>query len=350
MKVTIRRSDEYVKNLRISTGRNDPESIDVEVDPAELSEDARRQVVLAKGQYADIDGLRHDHQFETNQYCQGGNELFAADVELDQVTPELLSSLITDAAQRLAAKRAEYQRKEAQRQEQEAAKRAAVVADLQPVIDEVLAEDSGWYDSPITGGLLHVKGQYVPKWHPQAEALARVFKHRHAAAEHRSKEIDRICAEKMRGQLDEWVRTYGTDGQRRRQARGLLADQEVIDAIREQTFAGLSEMQRYPRIKDNEVIASYVETGVVDDYYQDGDGTSVSYNSAPAESGTDEQMDMIERIEQSLPRGAHVELMMHRGWLDDTSVEQDDIACVERCSVKATVVVGELTLSREYAA
>jgi len=142
------------------------------------------------------------------------------------------------------------------------------------------------------------------------------------------------AASRRKQQLDAWVSANGTAGQKKRHARGLLAESEIVDGIREQTFSQMENAPKYEKITEIEVRQ---ETDADDD-----DAVEFGVIDAPF-APSDGAIELMERAEAAIP-GSKATLRLHKGGLKSA-----DEWAIERYSVHVAVQVGELNLSREYA-
>lgn len=326
MNIRIYRSSEYVKAKTIEVGSNAPDWIDVQIDTTGLTTEAKTMVVDWYGKFPmQIDQL----YFPT---ASGGNEQvkICADVESAEVTPELASGLLMQAIRESAKGRARYLAETAEARAKEAAD-----PEYRP---------AGGFNDPGNGITLNIADGRIDHRHPRWGDLVAEYRARWAAQKEAKKAAAAESAKRRRTQLDEWVAANGTDGQRKRKARGLLLDDEIIASIRNQVFAPLDALPRYQNMTEEEVQDNY---GCI--LENDFSGMSASYDVEDAESATDEQMAMIEEIETRLP-GCEAVLRKNKGYLDNTSGSQDDQAALVRYSIRATIQVGALTLARSYAA
>lgn len=326
MNIRIYRSSEYVKAKTIEVGSNAPDWIDVQIDTTGLTTEAKTMVVDWYGKFPmQIDQL----YFPT---ASGGNEQvkICADVESAEVTPELASELLMQAIRESAKGRARYLAETAEARAKEAAD-----PEYRP---------AGGFNDPGSGITLNIADGRIDHRHPRGGDLVAEYRARWAAQKEAKKAAAAESAKRRRTQLDEWVAANGTDGQRKRKARGLLPDDEIIASIRNQVFAPLDALPRYQNMTEEEVQDNY---GCI--LENDFSGMSASYDVEDAESATDEQMAMIEEIETRLP-GCEAVLRKNKGYLDNTSGSQDDQAALVRYSIRATIQVGALTLARSYAA
>lgn len=174
------------------------------------------------------------------------------------------------------------------------------------------------------------------------EAEAQVHRDRQVAE---LRERQRLAAEerkakeaRIRAQMAAWLHLNGSDLMKRKAKRGLLADQELFGAIRDEAFARLDcRFERFQRITGDEVRDSY------------GYGDEVAFTADAAYSATDEQIEALDTIQQVMPT-AKAELRHHMGFLKNSSTDEDERYQVIRSSILVTVDVGDLTVSREYAA
>ena len=148
---------------------------------------------------------------------------------------------------------------------------------------------------------------------------------------------------RIKNQFTAWVDSNMTDTQKKRFAAGLLPDKEIIDSIRDFTFAPLNDEPIYTKITEREVRNNMSN----DQYYEEAE---VHFNIDPAKSVTDEQFEKMESMTAKIP-GAKVKAKKHYGYInedDDKDIEEEK-SYTEKYSTLVTVTVGELTLSREYA-
>ena len=144
------------------------------------------------------------------------------------------------------------------------------------------------------------------------------------------KEREREAAEKRKAnQLEEWVLINGTDNQKGRYAIGMLSEEEIIDCIRDQAFAGLCDITKYKRIKKSEVCDC------------DYDTCEVDFNVENAKSLTADEFENISFMKTIVPE-ATITVRRHSGYGDECKRR------VCRTGYKVEIRVGELDLSREY--
>lgn len=102
--MTVVRSSEWVAARRLATGDNVPTAVVVKIDPAQLSEAARRPLlVYGCGAYRDVASLSYGRDYEINYtICYGREEIR---VDADAPTVAEVDAAILAAAERIAAKR-----------------------------------------------------------------------------------------------------------------------------------------------------------------------------------------------------------------------------------------------------
>jgi len=121
---------------------------------------------------------------------------------------------------------------------------------------------------------------------------------------------------------------------RRRAAWGLLPDDDLINLLRDQTFAPLGDLLRYVRMTDEDVNETL------------GLG-KVEFITRNADTAEEEEIVLMEQIEAAMP-DASVKLREHVGYLAENNAEIDPE--VVRRSVRVSIKVGEFDFSREFAA
>lgn len=140
------------------------------------------------------------------------------------------------------------------------------------------------------------------------------------------------AAKARQDQIDAFL-ARAPEALRKRAARGLLPEAELLAAMRDEAFAALAELPRYERLRD-----AYVRRELDAD-----DDAEVLYDVDDADSASDADLALIERIEAALPDAA-VTLRVHTGSIDGCD------ETVTRYSVRVVRRVGEFEFSREYAA
>jgi uncharacterized membrane protein len=145
--VFIHRSKEWLQAIRLKTGRNVPEEIQVEVDPATLSEDARA-IWLEAG--ADMYqtfyklGYYQNHEGVSCNYCGWGSIQFVIDTETP--TPVQISATIVAARAEVRAMKEKADQERAKQNAEEVEKKRLAdetnkrQADAREILKEELAK------------------------------------------------------------------------------------------------------------------------------------------------------------------------------------------------------------------
>lgn len=150
------------------------------------------------------------------------------------------------------------------------------------------------------------------------------------------------------GQLVAWVHNYGTDSQKKRLARNMLPEDEILLGIRNQVFAPIEDINpieatnvtRYKKMTATEVYEALAPGR--NEYHSVED---VKFRSEVLDTLTESQFEVVECFEALIP-GSKCEVIRHFGYFDgDESADPEH----SRFGVKVTVQVGVLKLSREYA-
>lgn len=356
MKIFVQRSDEYVRQQTIALGENAPKTVVKDVAPSSLNEASRRLIVDVYGEYpaslCPRFSLKDGKYVVSNEvgYSKfSGPVEFAADADIDGVTPELVDKLLADAvveAERRTAKYAEYLSE--LRQTQDAAIAAFLAADPRSS-----AAGGGPGDTLHSVRLLTadgVGGIDIGADHPRWKELVDAITHdKEEAARVRKAEVDadlqrqREEEKRKEEELAAWVAEFGTESQKARLARKMLPQSEILAARRDQVFAPLAPMPRYAKITLSEVLDSYAAAG-----HEFFDGGTLSCTVEDITEASAEMFQVLLNIEEALP-SAVVKLRRHRCVLEESSREQDQESEVVRTSALVTVTVGSYTFSREYA-
>lgn len=144
-------------------------------------------------------------------------------------------------------------------------------------------------------------------------------------------------AQRREEQIATWLATDASEGMRKRHERGLLPEEDILAVMADGVFGPLEELGRYVPITASEVR---------DDLEAEEDDKVTIFQS-DAESATDDDVAMMERIEAALP-GCSVKLVRHIGYLND--MDDADDPEVVRHAIHVTVTDGELTFKRRYQA
>lgn len=203
-----------------------------------------------------------------------------------------------------------------------------------PTVDSALNDDPR-----VIARRAEIERDHLPAWLAQHEREVAAGREEHAKREAEAEAKAKALAAATRqreAQIAAWLAEHGTDAQRKRAARDLLPEAEVLAAMRDAAFAPLVELPRYRRLTDDDV--------------RDGldlhDGQAVEYTTRDSEAVSDATMALIERIETAMP-GCTVEPLDHVGYAADAS-GRDDPELV-RQALRVTMTVGAITMSREYA-
>jgi hypothetical protein len=141
-------------------------------------------------------------------------------------------------------------------------------------------------------------------------------------------------------QIASWVEKNGTDNQKKRLSVNLLPDDEIIDAIRDEAFASMSDFPRYEKLTSFDV----------DCLCGEYDEKKATFSADDSSSATAEQFDLIEKIKTLLP-SAQITLRVHTAYCERCN-EDDDVDSdgeIKRYSLKVGLTVGEFYFTREYA-
>lgn len=115
--VTIKRSDEWVKQQRIETGENVQHEIQCEIDTAELTPENRKRILEYLRSYQDVKKLFYDSTFSPNQSAWGyGSYSFCCDSV--KPSPEDINKAIETAFNHLDERRKERLKQEEQREKE----------------------------------------------------------------------------------------------------------------------------------------------------------------------------------------------------------------------------------------
>lgn len=151
------------------------------------------------------------------------------------------------------------------------------------------------------------------------------------------REAEQRAADQRRdAQIAAWLSDEAPDAMRKRAARGLLPEADIVAAMRDAAYAPLADLPRFVRLTEADVRRELD----ADDYAE------IEFATRGAESAHDEDIALMERIEAALP-GCTCELIEHVGYLDGAA-GADDPEMV-RYSVRVSLTVGELQFTREYA-
>jgi len=134
---------------------------------------------------------------------------------------------------------------------------------------------------------------------------------------------------RKQAQIAAWVADHGTLSQQERLAAGLLDEAEVLDGIREQTFAPVS-LPLYRKLVTEDV-----------DHNEECGHYDVDYASDEAKDATEAEFDTLKVIRAALP-AATVTLRRHTATCNTCD------RTATRAGILAVVTVGEFDLRREF--
>jgi hypothetical protein len=321
MKVKICRSSGYLREKTIETGQNQPRTVEVEVSPSLLSEEARRIVVdhnsgIFPSTIDDIQERHSGHFFSHN---------FESDVELEDIGHGLIEELIVKAFASVNAEVEEMKAKTAMLAQEEQARKEAG--------DAAFAERAAAFLADPTALVFSVK--FFEK-HPMADAVLEEQKRRKEA--HETEQTERRKLQNVA-----WLSEYGTQSQRERYARGLLDEQEIVDGLTEIEFSRFDDgIERFVRLKKAD-LSRAIDSGYDDDTTE----TECSYkrrdfeNEDPLPASV---FDALAKIEDRA-EDCNVDIELHQ-----TAVywSTSDWPELRRWKVVARKIVGIYTLKREY--
>lgn len=217
--ITIKRSKEYVAARNLADGTNHPETITVDIDPADLTLAARESILARTGNYP-ADLICYDSTAGQIQWHGKGmwnNCNLQADLEPEAVTPAIVSSAIEALAAKVASDYAEQTNQEAQKQ-------AVLVAELiggAPFRSEKpIYDDRVYIDSASLGGNVRIERC------PAIEARITAHEKQIAAENAEQKKAAKDTADKTRAAWDK-VYSQLAESVRERHAAGYMPAAKV---------------------------------------------------------------------------------------------------------------------------
>jgi len=149
----------------------------------------------------------------------------------------------------------------------------------------------------------------------------------------------------MRKQLQQasWIEANGTDSQRKRFARGLLPETEILRGMRDTVFSFLNEFENFLKITEAEVNRYENDDDDTDPRYWD----ACQFESKAATKATDDEYKKLEIVELKARAeypDAKVSLIVNNGGL-----ETNNHWTITRSSILVELKVGEIKFSRHYA-
>lgn len=338
-------------NIRVSTseairlGAPRTGDISVQIDAAALTSGQREAL---RG-WLSVDNVVYSYRL---QELSSTGLITALTIEAGRLAQEAIQKQV-DAAKRAAAVEAALQLTDIKALEdlpyevREDKRIGALLTQLrtEAAISEMLALSDQQYDALSAGYTIRtvrVDGLRRDSRLAERES-ARAARHdaeaadREAQRERQQIEDNRIAVAREQQRVA-WVAQYGTEGQRKRFAAGLLATEEILAGMKSALFATL-DYPRYENMKSEDVCDCEYEP------------CHVEYHSKAAESATDEEFATMERITDTLkslypdtPQAYSVELRTHTG-----ESEQCENT-VTRSGILVKILDREYTFSAEYAA
>lgn len=313
----------------------------VEIDPADLG--AEERAALARLPSIDCSGGRSGYGINLHYVTSPRNLSYSVDCppELRTAVPDASATSIRTAIAAATKWQAWLEARDAAA----AAKRhaeAIIAADVwmaQPD-EELLVRDHTrrWQVKVVAPRADHPREAEIIERRDRlaAEAQRRNTEAEAASAERARQHETTVAAAKARraSQLAAWLAQHGTDSQRRRAARKMLPEEEIMTAIRDAAFAPLARLARYKRLTAEAVTSECDNDG----------GGEVEFSADDATEASDAEFARLEEVEAAAKDAgleAECKLRRHVGRCGDCEVQ--------RASILVTATVGELTLSREFA-
>lgn len=307
--------------------------LDVELDLAKLTQEQRDY--LAPTQAASP-GLELDHKYTVEGSIHW---------KLFPPTPEGVTQLLEFAVEKNRVYRAYQEKVNAERKAQEEAekkreeeRREKLVAHLLTLNDDDFLEQAARVYIEVPGEGVTIQGHLVlndPRLQPQMErrnaTLAEIKRQGDEEKARRNAEAS-AKAERKRQQIVDWVAAHGTESQQKRQAAGLLDEQEVVDAIRDAAYQPLAEFPLYERLT-----ASNVEHSETCYYHDD-----IEF-SAEDSYATEPVFAQLEQMRALLP-AATITPRVHEAHCPACDLT------TRRYSLLVKLAVGDFEFTRDYAA
>ncbi len=344
------------REAAILAGRKQYGKTVVDIDPADLSEEQRKTLAslpVNENDCSNLTEVSYKSPRGANSYCHVTKKL----PPIKDASPESIKALLDAYPQIFLAcvaeekpKVAEYKAKEELQQAEEAAKKPAIElwkadklealiakylnSDVHELIGKKLPSslatcliDNKWYrfELPISDERVKVRIDEVQALNDAAKVYADAAPMRKQA------------------QIDAWVTAHATDGQRRRFARGLLPEAEILNGMCDTVFGWLNEFTRFVKITDAEVLKAEND----DDDIYDSEADACEYESKEATKATDDECNKLEAIERAVLTehpSAKTTLTNHNGGLS-----RNNHWSVTRKSILVETMVGEIKFARHYA-
>lgn len=150
----------------------------------------------------------------------------------------------------------------------------------------------------------------------------------------------KVLAEQRAEQLKRWIAERATDAQRKRHARGLLLESEVLAGIKADAFAPLAGYTFLSKPTAEEIRAAY--EGADED-------AETEWVEVTPETASDAVVELAESIEAALPT-VTTKIVCYVGRLTTSSADEDELHQLVAYGVAVTLTLGTLTFTRTYAA
>jgi hypothetical protein len=147
-------------------------------------------------------------------------------------------------------------------------------------------------------------------------------------------------------QLEDALKTYGTELQKERHARGWLnLEKDIIPMIKDAMFSPLNDIPRTTQSQAQVKADVAAELEDEDAEYYGVDNVKFK-STEPAKTVSDEEMELVIQIEKLLP-GCVAIVCEQEGYIESPDTI---LAGVIRRFIKVSITAGELNLSRNYIA
>lgn len=344
--MTVRRSDDYIRARRLLTGENDPQDVSIEIDTAQLTQEARA-IVLGNNRGIYPASL----EYLGASWGHGVKYKFAMDAEPEDMEPRsmVMSRLIQEA---YATDQRDAEENRLMLQAKEEASVEKQKADVAKAVNGYLANprnigrfcDDGRVDiGPYNIGPDSDHFQAVMEAHETRKAAAEELERKQKAEE------ERIAQERNK-LFGEWVEQHGTDNQKARWAMGMLPEQEAIDCMEDVVFAPLDA--RFERCVP---IAKSDFFPLCDDdkeWYELEHSLNPRYETEELKELSADEYEVFAEIKQeiagNLPSGTTIKFSQRIGtW--DCGNKNHPLHEIRRNRMIITTTVGVLTFKRMYA-
>jgi hypothetical protein len=309
------------QNAALLAGKNSYGKKEVEFDPADLTEEERD--VLAKSRIED------------------GKYILYARASSYNVPDYKISEANTETLRHVIAFTAEYRKDKAQREADE--KRKAIEREDENRKRWIAEALDDWNNK--FSQLEHIdyifrnrkdnltSDEVAQLEAKRAELKALIEAEEKARAEEKAKEEqerrDQLAAREK--QIADWIASKGTASQKERYEAGMLPEDEIFDAMRNEAFAPLDHIKRYDRMGASDVCEC-------DDGF-----CKVEFEVDDMDEVPDHIWQQMKQIKSLLP-GCGVDPRIHTGEASYCD------AVVKRIGLRVRMTVGAFTFTREYEA